>query len=673
MAGLTYRPEISGLRAIAVLAVIVYHAGVARLPGGFVGVDIFFVISGFLITTILYRQGMGEGIAFAEFYARRVKRLVPASTAMVVTTVAAGYALLYAEEYANLAASALYSLFFTANFYFLGHTGYFDQSTEISPLVHMWSLGMEEQFYLLYPALVAGAMRLKRPNGLPFVLLAIVAASFLTSLYLSEEAPNFAFYMLPTRAWELGLGGLIALPWAQRRLGVFWSSLLSAAGVVMIGYGSLTVTSADPFPGLAAVLPVVGTALAIFATGVGRNPVGWLLGSWPLRIVGESSYSAYLWHWPIIVFYRIYLSDRAFTATEQIMLIGLTLMVGWISWRLIEQPFRTARVPAQRALSLAAVTVAMGAIVPTVVGVGRGLPNRIPSELLAITDSTQMSHWDCVAKVQLPFGDPGCVVGLPWKRARVRGIVIGDSHASHFAPVLHEAAKEAGVSLAVVMLRCAMRFDGKIELKRATSRNYSDACYDQHDRMVAWFNRDPGVQSLTVAWAWSSGQLGRLVAPHAGSGKQQLLNAEVTEVGLAGLIERLDLSHKHLLLLGDVPRPWRPLNSCVAMNLTPLLRAPCDVAVDHLDAETVLSRHKPTDDVLIARGAWHPSITALIPTQRMCGPARCDTFINGEFIYRDGHHLRRNLAPDTLRILSRQLGLVDYFTRLRKELEAQGR
>ena len=215
MSNIAYRPEIDGLRAVAVLSVIIFHAGVESMSGGFIGVDVFFVISGFLITRIVLKSIDNQSFSFSDFYARRLKRLLPAAIALIVITIAFGAFILSPNRYIELAKSGASSSLFMANIWFMKNSGYFDLSTQISPLVHMWSLSVEEQFYLFYPMLMIAANRLGGLKGIKLFIFSTLVISFVFNLWMVSRSPNFAFYMLPTRAWELAIGALInfvALP-----------------------------------------------------------------------------------------------------------------------------------------------------------------------------------------------------------------------------------------------------------------------------------------------------------------------------------------------------------------------------------------------------------------------------------------------------------------------------
>lgn len=346
-----YRADIDGLRALAVLAVLFFHSGVSLVPGGYVGVDVFFVISGFLITSILRREVEDGTYSIAAFYERRIRRIIPALLVVsVVTILLAGFILLPSMN-RTVPKQALSALGFVANLYFWRTADYFAPNAETMPFLHTWSLGVEEQFYIFMPLAMVVVCRWRRQWQLA-ALLAAVAVSFALSVGLTPSRPVPSFYLLPTRAWELLAGALLTYVPRGGARPRGRDEVLAAAGLAMLAAAVFLFDSATPFPGYAAALPVLGAVLLIhFAPG---TRVGALLSVRPLVGVGLISYSLYLWHWPIVVFAR---SER-FTldpAVEPLLIIGLSLVLAVLSWRYVEQPFRNRAVlPPRRMLGLVA-------------------------------------------------------------------------------------------------------------------------------------------------------------------------------------------------------------------------------------------------------------------------------------------------------------------------------
>ncbi len=337
-----YRPEIDGLRSIAVLPVLFFHAGFSLFSGGFVGVDIFFVISGYLITSIILNERIAQTFTITNFYERRARRILPALFTIILFCIPLALSLMTPGELKDFALSIIATSMFSSNILFWQEAGYFAGPNELKPLLHTWSLAVEEQYYLLFPLFLALTWKL----GFKWILgLLIIAAS--SSLILSQLAtsnfPVANFYLLPTRGWELLIGVFVAFYLVTKNnessLLPHWLSELAALlGVFLIGYAVLVFDSLTPFPGLWALIPCIGTALIIlFATP--KTFVGRFLSLKIIVGVGLISYSLYLWHQPLFAFARIY-SQEDLTTNAYFFLIFLSFLFAYISWRYVEKIFR---------------------------------------------------------------------------------------------------------------------------------------------------------------------------------------------------------------------------------------------------------------------------------------------------------------------------------------------
>jgi peptidoglycan/LPS O-acetylase OafA/YrhL len=337
------RNDIDGLRAVAVLPVVLFHYNFLKLmPGGYIGVDIFFVISGFLITRIIY-DGIADGsYSIADFYYRRVRRIFPALFAMFAFCLVTAFLISFPSDAHDVGHSVLASTFFVSNILFYLSSGYFDQASEINPLLHTWSLSVEEQFYVLFPLLVFAIRKFSNQTRIR-ILFAIALASFIASSVMLPRDGSAVFYLVQYRAWELLLGSLLALgavpqirrPWVAESLGVL--------GLTMIVASIMLYSSVTPFPGYSALLPCLGAALIIYSGTAATTTVGRLLSLAPVRFVGLVSYSFYLWHWPILVFYRYYFMHEPHGLVERGALIAVTFLISVLSWHFIEKPFRVRR------------------------------------------------------------------------------------------------------------------------------------------------------------------------------------------------------------------------------------------------------------------------------------------------------------------------------------------
>ncbi len=352
-----YRPEIDGLRALAIIPVVLFHAEIFGFQGGFVGVDIFFVISGFLITSILIREMKNGNFSFVTFWERRVRRILPALVVVVSVTCVIGTVLLtFPNDLADFGKSIIAQSFFLSNIFFMRRQGYFAAPPEASPLLHTWTLSVEEQFYILFPALLFLIYTyMRRHIMLALVLLA--TASFALSVYLVSIVPGHSFtvpffpdiwggtinktagfYLLPTRAWELLIGALLAVS-AFTVHSKKLAEVLSVGGVCAILYAITQFDSGTPFPGFAALLPTLGSAAIIVSNTEIKTIVGKILSLRYVVWVGLISYSLYLWHWPVFAFANILFVEKS--VLQVCMLIVLSVVLAYISYALIETPFRT--------------------------------------------------------------------------------------------------------------------------------------------------------------------------------------------------------------------------------------------------------------------------------------------------------------------------------------------
>lgn len=338
-----YRADIDGLRGLAVVPVVLFHAQVSLFSGGYVGVDVFFVISGYLITTLLWGDIQQERFSILKFYERRARRILPALFSIILFSLAAGYFLLLPNDFHNLASSALSSVLFYSNVFFWREFASFLGALELQPLLHTWSLAVEEQFYIFFPILLWCIVKWKRS-----ILVGAIAlggtGSFFLSVWASSIDPAGNFFLIPTRAWELAVGSLLAL-------GVFGSPnqvqlLRGLAGVTGLGAICSAVFFYDihtDFPGLAAALPVFGTAAIIWAGSASAATPSFvtrLLSLKPFVFVGLISYSLYLWHWPLLVFARHWFTQTQLSALATALIFALSFVLAILSWRFIERPFR---------------------------------------------------------------------------------------------------------------------------------------------------------------------------------------------------------------------------------------------------------------------------------------------------------------------------------------------
>jgi peptidoglycan/LPS O-acetylase OafA/YrhL len=359
-----YRPDVDGLRAIAVIAVVAYHAFPRLVPGGFIGVDVFFVVSGYLITQIIVADLDQGSFSFAEFYARRVRRIFPALIVVMLATLAAGIAIFLPDELDSLARNAIAGALFSSNLMQLSETGYFDIDAHVKPLLHLWSLGIEEQFYLAWPLALWACPRRWRLA----LVCGIIMLSFGLNVSLVKTHAAATFYLPFTRAWELMAGAAITgVTIPSRGLRYLAAGIGFCIGITFFLYDA-----GMAYPGWAALVPVTGTALTVLGEG---TPFSRLVLShrWTV-FLGRISYPLYLWHWPLLVFSQLYLL-RPLTPTETVIVLCASLGLAWITYEWIERPIRSG--------SRGAVGISMTAMatIPAVALTAMLFPPQLPSAI----------------------------------------------------------------------------------------------------------------------------------------------------------------------------------------------------------------------------------------------------------------------------------------------------
>ena len=435
-----YRPDIDGMRALAVLGVILFHADLG-VPGGYVGVDVFFVISGFLITGIVLRQLREGSFSYLVFWKRRVRRLVPALFLVTVVTASVAYLLLLPMHLMDLGGALIAQPLMLVNVYFwrVVQNGYFGEPPEIRPLLHTWSLGVEEQFYLLYPLLLVALWRIPRIRSRLFKVLSTIGlASFVLCVFLTPAKEVASFFNIPTRAWELIGGGILVLLPAPRKR---YRESLSALGVLLVLYAFFFFDETTVFPGSAAAIPVLGTALLIWAQTEGETATKKFFSWRPFVLIGLASYSLYLWHWPIIAFAGYIGITKPLSV--RLLLVGLSFTLGVLSYKYVETPMRSPTALTTRksvALLLIAYICICSSLGTMYLYHGGFSENWSPEHFRAPGFRQDFRSFRC--QVDPTESDP-----VLWElgdntKADVDFILWGDSHAMSIAPALDTLGRE---------------------------------------------------------------------------------------------------------------------------------------------------------------------------------------------------------------------------------------
>lgn len=430
-----YRSDIDGMRAIAVVAVVLFHLDFRMIGGGFVGVDIFFVISGYLIGKSILEQRREGRFSLLDFYQKRLRRIAPALVAVLTATTIAGWFILLPKPFEDYGASLIAAVLSIANVYFWLETDYFAAAAHEQPLLHTWSLGVEEQFYILLPIVLIVTLKAKRFDLIWLAVLAV--ASLAASLVIASDHSTANFYLIPTRAWEL-LAGVFA---AELRIAILRNSRLLREGIAALSLAVLALCilfydKSTPFPGIGALPPVVATAALLSIGSHGSSLANRALGLRPAVWVGLISYSLYLWHWPVIVLMKQWLPAAWLRMPDRVSALAIMLALAVISWWLIERPFRASRVSNRMIWWFSGVSAAMAIVIGAGLVIAKGVPQRFPAEIVRLAgwldrDQARAEGTGCFIGL---YAAPGTAVSqacLEADATRPNVLILGDSHSNH--------------------------------------------------------------------------------------------------------------------------------------------------------------------------------------------------------------------------------------------------
>lgn len=489
-----YRPEIDGLRALAVLPVIFFHAGFSLFSGGYAGVDIFFVVSGYLITSIIVSDLAAGTFSLLGFYERRIRRIAPALFLVVIASILIAWFVLMPRDMKDFAQSIVAVVIYSSNFLFWAESGYFESAAELKPLLHTWSLAVEEQYYILFPVMMIVFWKWAQ-----HAIIAIFAIIGIASLGLAQwgtlNAPSAAFYLLPFRAWEILLGALAAMA-IHRSTRPLMNPLLnqfaSLAGLCMIGATIFIYDASTGFPGLPALLPTIGACLIIIAAHEGTLAQKILSQRW-IVLVGLLSYSAYLWHQPLFAFSRYYLVEKL-ALSFSLSLIALTFALSYLSWRFVERPFRNRNFLSQKQVYsisslLGGVLVAFGLYVNE----EDGLPGRYDGAILKILSVEE--GWE---------DNNACSFSIDenlekFKACTAQGrfvYLFGDSHAGAISKPLRTALEKQGINLVAWSMGGCLPVTGTTVLPQAAN----EECVAAKEQAFSYAMANPAPMILAARW-----------------------------------------------------------------------------------------------------------------------------------------------------------------------------
>ncbi len=613
-----YRPDIDGLRALAVLAVVVFHAFPGKLRGGFVGVDVFFVISGFLISTIIFKSLERGNFSFLEFYVHRVRRIFPALLVVLAAMCVLGWLFLLPEEYEMLGRHVAAAAGFVENFVLWKEAGYFNPVSELKPLTHLWSLAVEEQFYLAYPLLIWIGWR-SRFGILP-VVSALTALSFCLNIVEIGRDPVATFFLPHTRLWELLSGSILAYITASRSVSArpTMDGAMSVVGGLLLVVSAIVIDQDDRFPGWLALLPVVGAVLIIRA-----GPDAWLnrniLAHRLMIFVGVISYPLYLWHWPLLSFARIVYGETP-SPLIRIILVSISFLLAWLTYSLIERQFRFGRSAMLKAALLTGLMVAVGAC-------GLSLW-RFDNRETTANLTSDFDHRRFFGYISTHFDECGpqklreaavrfegvrrCAQTRAAERRTVA--IVGDSHAEH---LFIGVAEELGASQNVVYYQypCEPFF----------AQN-EDAQCGAMTEAIEYVASNPLIRTVVIAGYW----VGRFQL----KGKTDAESAAFFEQGLESTFKKL--SNKEVYIALDVPSFPFDSRGCVSRpNPLGLHRSErCEMPRAGHEEATKMYR-----TALKRVAGRFPSVRVLDLAKYLCNDQTCSMRRGGLLMYRDGSHL----------------------------------
>jgi peptidoglycan/LPS O-acetylase OafA/YrhL len=636
-----YRADLDGLRAVAIVPVVLYHFGVPFFGGGFVGVDVFFVISGYLITRIILAAHRDRTFSFARFYERRARRLLPTLATALLATFIVSLFVMTPQDLAAYCRSMFYALIFAANFYFADEGGYFTPTLELAPLLHTWSLAVEEQFYIVWPLLIGLLLRFLSRYAAAVAALLLVA-SFVVSADLVVVKPHAAFYLPHARAWELLAGcilALVTLPTPRR-----WTAdAAGALGLALILFTVIAYDTATPFPGLAAIPPVLGAALVIWAGQAEPSLVNKLLSFRPLVGIGLVSYAWFIWHWPMLVLFR-HEFERDPNGLEKVVLIAASLGLAVLCWRYLEQPVRHGAWWASRGRALSAAAAATLALL-VLAGVGHashGFIQRYPAAMQELTRKRlTVRAVDRLCPRQSAERIAARELCRIWDGAKGNRTVLlwGDSHAMVMRPVFRDMAEANQVSVVYSGVAACPPLIGTGRTRRNKAAEVCGALNLAIGDLLAERRFTDVV--LAARWNYYAEGDGK---PGDPPGPEQHY-IEDAQSKVASLEENRAVIARNLrstvdAIIASGARAWIVLEApYVGFNV------PNRLARAIMRGESPETMYGPDTSTIDARDAFMRSlleglpVRIIDPSQAFCDTSRCVAVAGGKPLYFDDNHL----------------------------------
>jgi len=645
MSMIDYRKDIDGLRSVAILLVIIFHAFPNKLPGGFIGVDVFFVISGFLISKIIISSFQKKSFSILDFYGRRIRRIFPALIVALTLTLAIGWFTLFASEYKNLAKHTLGAIGFVSNLIIWSESGYFDVSSKLKPLLNLWSLGVEEQFYLFWPLLIG--LSIKTRKSLFYLISGFFVLSFFANVILIKGHSSLVFYNPLTRFWELAAGGALAYLEiykvgfvVQIRQKVHLTNAFSTFGLLLILFFSTYLNEHSIFPGYYALAPVLGSFLILSAGE--KALMNRVLSYKAFVFIGLISYPLYLFHWPLLSIANILYNQNPPNLVIFVVLALTTFLACWTYFK-IELPIKENRKLKYASAKLNVILVGefcLIGILAIIIYVNDGFNYRLRN--LESLVQTKLEYRDSLDSEESKkcreknFDIEMCVITNPLQNPTIA--LIGDSHANHFFPALESYYREKSENL-ILLARSGVAPFLSITSKREGSNSLDD--------VIKKISSDPYIHTVILAGFWSNyfneegTQTGDVKYKNVilDNDKNLTKQSEVFEKGLKQTITTLMLNRKKVIFIHDIFSVPFYINQCANrsnLNYFSETASFKECTFDKVDAQKDQAGYKKSVEQILKD---FPELIQFDPTPSLCDEKKCFVVKDNHFLYSDEHHL----------------------------------
>ncbi|MBN5408485.1 acyltransferase [Serratia marcescens] len=631
-----YRRDIDGLRAIAIILVVLYHSGVGFLSGGFIGVDVFFVISGFLIGGIIYTETTQNKFSYSKFYVRRIKRIAPALIAMLIVCSAFAFFYLSALELKDFSLFSSATILSVPNIMLWHKTNYFSPSAELNPLLMTWSLGVEEQFYIFLPIIFSIIVKANIKVVKTISVLSI--ASFILCIILTKTSPLFSFFMLPTRAWELGAGVIISIMHKEGRFNSLKAShreWLFLAGLAMILFAALTFDKKTEFPGYSATLPVLGSIFLILSNGKLSSII---LGNRVMVFIGLVSYSWYLWHWPLLSFARIGIDERL-SLHAGLLISTVALFIAYLSYLFVETPFRKRVHLSNPKIIFGYILVSAALLLPTALGyLLKGIPQRLSPEVVQVDkDKLERVADRCLVGygAKTYSRDETC---LP-NSSQDAVALVGDSHAAALRGGVEKYAKNNNlVVYQINKASCPMLVGATRTIN--TYPAHGAECDEFNKNALNLISENKKIKTVIISALWDSA-----IYDNSGSYKSTVTTEtgiSALSSGLNELVNQLKAARKEVIIVSDVPQLDFDVVKNIDNQQIPLRKL----------INSLLSREKTADEFTVRYQLPHSDVNDLLtsiaqekgirkfnPADNLCDNTGCKFKSKDRPFYYDNQHL----------------------------------